>query len=187
MQDHHAIGKEFDFWQRVRSKKKGSALTAKDFGFQEVAELQCSNRVEAARWFVKQQNFRLVKQRPQQAQPLNCAGRKRASLAIQGLPKLEAFAQAARTFVDYVVGEVIEAAEEAKVLASSQPRVKTQITPCMVAELTTHRRRFANRIMTGDLCAAARWYQQRRQNPKQRGFPRAIGSEQGNRLALLDL
>jgi len=69
---------------------------------------------------------------------------------------------------------VIELAEEQKILPPAKPWIKALIASGVVAEFAPDRSRILRRIMAGDKSLPARRDQQRRQNPQNRRFPRAV-------------
>jgi hypothetical protein len=78
---------------------------------------------------------------------------------------------------------MIESSEEAQILSAGEPGVETEVGPSMITNLTAHRGRVANCIMTRYDNLTGGRKEQGGQDAQQRGFARAIGSEQGNRLA----
>src|SRR5690349_4681394 len=70
-EDGDAVGEELDFGKRVRCKKQRSCAGLQDLRFQKLAERRGGDGVQAASWFVKQENGRRVKQSASEAEALD--------------------------------------------------------------------------------------------------------------------
>lgn len=81
------------------------------------------------------------------------------------------------------VRKMIEAAEEAQILAASKPSVEAEVAACMVTELAANGARVENGVVSRDFRAALGGQEQRGENPQQRGFTGAIRAQQCKRFA----
>src|SRR5262249_39391206 len=129
--------------------------------------------------------FGLVKQRAQQAEALDRAGRKRPRLAVQNSGQSEPFAEGFDAAGAELIGEMIQAAKEAKILASGEPRVETEIAAGVVTDLPPHGRGFGGCVVAGEGSGTARREKQRGQDAKQGGLAGPVDAKQRDRLALL--
>ena len=187
IQNGYAIGQEFDFRERVRGEKQGSALTRDDFRLQEAAKFSRSDGVQAAGGFIEQQDSGLVKEGAEKAEALNGTGRQSANLTAERGGKSKSFRESRDSGVQIRVREVVQTAKETEIFASGETRIETEVRAGVIAEVAADFRGFACGIKTGDNCGAAGGQQQRGQDAEKRGFASAIGAEQSYGLALLDL
>src|SRR5579859_706407 len=148
-------------------------------------EIRGCDGIEATRRFIQQQYPGLMKQRSEQTKSLDRAGGKRSCLAVQDPAQSEAFAQCFDAAGAELIGEVIQAAKKPEILAASQPRVEAEVAARVVADLPPHGCRLAHSVMPGQGGGAACRQEQRGQYSKKRRFARAVGTEQGDCLALL--
>ena len=81
------------------------------------------------------------------------------------------------------VGKMVEAAEEAKILAARQARIEAEVAACVVTELTANCARVEHGVVSGDLSPALRGKKERGENAQQSGFAGAICAKQSQRLA----
>jgi hypothetical protein len=108
---------------------------------------------------------------------LNCAGRKSADLTIQGSPQFETFRKSSNAGLQEGIGKMIQTAKEAQIFAAGEARVKAQVRPGVIAELTANRRGIACGIKSGDGGGPACRKQERGKDAEQGGLPGAIGAE----------
>lgn len=162
----------------MRSEHQRCATGGEYLRFKEPAEIGRREGVEAAGWFIEQENLWLRKERAEQAEPLNGAGGKGAHLAIHGVGKRELLGGRGDASFQVIIGKMIEAAEETQIFAAGQSWIKTQIGAGMIAKMAADRCGFTDHIEARDADAAARGEQQRGENAKQRGFAGAVGPEQ---------
>lgn len=81
---------------------------------------------------------------------------------------------------------MVQAAEKTEILGAGDAREKTQVRTRMITQMAADRSRRADGIESGDKRGAARREKKRGENAKQGGLSRAVGPEQGYRLARLD-
>ena len=186
VEDSHAVGEEFDFLHGVGGKQQRGVGASQNFRFQEMPEISGRDSVQAARGFIEQQYPRLMEKRADQAEALDGAGRKRARLAVERFAQAEPFAQGFDASGDNSIGEMVQAAKEAEILAAREPRAEALVASGVVADLPPDGRGFARRIVPGERSGAACRQQQRGQDAKQGRFAGSIGPEQSHRLALSD-
>lgn len=80
-------------------------------------------------------------------------------------------------------GEMVEAAEEAKIFAARQARIETEVAPCMITELAANCARVEDSVVSGDLRPALRGKKKRGENAQKRGFAGSICAKQSQRFA----
>src|SRR5277367_1194303 len=182
--DRDAIGEQLDFGQRVRGKEQRSIAIAEDFRFEKAAKFRGSDRVEAARGFIEKQNAWLVKKRASEAKPLHGPRREGAHLPVQGFFKMKLSGKMCDALRGCGLRKMVQPAEEAKVLATSQAGVESEVAAGMVTELAANSTRIQNGVVSRDLRAAIRRQEQRGKNFQERGFARAICTEQCQRFAM---
>ncbi len=177
--DHgDAVGEEFDLGQSVRGEEQRSIAAAEDFGFEEAAKIGGGDRVEAAGGFIEEEDAGLVEQGASEAEALDCAGGKRAHLAVQGFFEMELLGENGDALCGGGIRKMIEAAKEAQILAAGEAGVEADVAAGVVAELAANGARVENGVMSGDLCAAAGREQKRGENAEESGLARAICAEQ---------
>ena len=81
-------------------------------------------------------------------------------------------------------GKIIQAGKQHEIFSRAQARIKAGVRAGVVANLEADFCGLAGDVETADLGPAAGGDQQRRQDSQQRGFSRAIGSDQGQNFAL---
>ncbi len=91
-----------------------------DFIFEECAKLCGGKGIEAARRFIEEQDFGLMKDGAQKAEALNGAGGKQPYLAIECFDEMEAFGERMNAAVEARIGNVIELAKEAQILGECE-------------------------------------------------------------------
>ena len=85
-----------------------------------------------------------------------------------------------------LAGQIIQPGKQIEIFSRAQARVEATIGAGVVSDLKPDFRGFPGHIEAADLRAPARGKQQRRQDSQERGFSRAIGSDQSQDFALLD-
>ena len=134
MQNGDAIGKQFHFAERMRREKQGNITGAQYFELEETPEFGRGNRVQASCWLIEKKDARLVQQRPRQAEPLHCASGKRTYLTVESVAEMKEFGKLGNTAQCPCAREQIELAEEKKVFAPRESRIKTMIGSGMISE-----------------------------------------------------
>jgi hypothetical protein len=178
-----SVSEKFYLRQSVRGEEQGSIAAAQNLGLQEAAKLGSGDGVKTARWLIEKQDAGLVKQSAGKAEALNRAGREGAYLTIESFRKMELFGEKRDALRGGRAGEMVEAAEEAKIVAARQARIESEVAPCMITELAANCARIEDSIVSGDLRAALRGEKKRGENAKQGGFAGAICAKQCQRFA----
>jgi hypothetical protein len=127
-----------------------------DFRLEKPAKLGGGDRVETPRRFVEKEDLGLVQQRPEKTEALECAGGKGADLAIEDTTEFEALGKFRDASLQHGIGTIIQPAKEAKILASGQTRIETQVGSSVVTKMASHRGRVVHRVVSGQLGRAAR-------------------------------
>jgi len=141
-------------------------LPGHDFIFEECAKLCGGKGIEAARRFIEEQDFGLMKDGAQKAEALNGAGGKQPYLAIECFDEIEAFGERMNAAVEARIGNVIELAKEAQILAAGKPRIEAEVAAGVITEVSAHGGGFACGVMSCEESVAARWQHQRGENAK---------------------
>lgn len=87
--DGDTVGKQFDFRQGVRSKKKRGIAPPENMRFEETAKIQGGDGVQAAGRLIEEKHTRLVKQGASKTEALDGASGECAHLAVEHIAKLE--------------------------------------------------------------------------------------------------
>lgn len=156
MENSDPIGKQFHFAERMRREEQGDIAGAKNFRSEETPEFGGGNRVQASRWLIEKKDARLMQQRPRQAEPLHGAGGKRAHLAVEGVAEMKKFGKLCNTDQCIFTREQVELAEEKKVFAPREPRIKTMIGSGMITKASANFSGVLDRIVRLHTRAAAR-------------------------------
>jgi hypothetical protein len=82
---------------------------------------------------------------------------------------------------------MVEAAEEPQIFAAGKPSVEAEVAPGVIPELAADAARVEDGIVSCDLRAALRGEEQCGENPEERGFARAVCSQQRQRFARTDV
>jgi len=167
----------------MRSEEQGSVAAAEDFGFEEAAKFRGSDGVQAASGFVEQKYVRLVEQGASETQTLDRSRGERAELAVECFSEMELFREQRDTLRRGGVRKMIEAPEEAQILAAGESRVKAEVTAGMIADLAADGARVENGIVSGDLRMAMRGKKQRGENFEEGRFSRAVCTQERQRFA----
>jgi len=185
--DSHAIGKQFHLGEGVGGEEQGSVAVLENFGLEEAAEFGGGDGVEAARRLVEQQDARLVQQGTGEAEALDGAGGEGADLAAERFFQMKLL----RERFDAPRGggsrEVIQAAEEEKILPAAQARVKTVVCAGVIAQLAADGAGGFCGVMAGDARVALGGKQEGGEDFQQRGFACAVGAQQGHGFAIANL
>lgn len=186
LEDGDAVGEEFDFGQRVGSKKQGSIAAREELRFQEAAEIHGRDGVETSRRLIEQQHAWLMEQGAQQAEALNSAGRECADLTIERFVHVKLFGKLGDAQACRLPGEMVEAAEKEQILAAGEASVEAVVGAGMITEQAPNRARFARGVVARDAGDSAGRQKQGGQNAQKRGFAGPIGADQGQRFAVAD-
>ena len=120
-----------------------------DFCFEKPAKFGSGDSVETPRRFVKKQDLGLVEQRAEKAEALEGAGGKSAHLAIKEAAEFEAFCKFRDASFENGIGEIIQAAKKAEILASGKTRIEPQVGSGVVTEVAADGGRVTHRVASG--------------------------------------
>jgi hypothetical protein len=120
-----------------------------DFCFEKPAKFGSGDGVEAPRRFVEKQDLGLVEKRAEKAEALEIAAGKSANLAIQEAAEFEAFCKFRDASFENGIGEIIQPAKKAEILASGKTRIEPLVGSSVVTEMAADRGRVAHRVASG--------------------------------------
>ncbi len=124
-----------------------------------------------------------MKQGASEAQALHRAGRERTHLAVKSFFQTKLLGEMSDAMSCGGFRKMVEAAEEAQVLAAGKAGVEADIAAGVITKLAANGGRIENGIVARDLRAAVGGEQQRGENAEERGFARAICAQQRQRFA----
>lgn len=182
--DRDAICEELHFGERVGSEEQRSMAALHNFGFDEAAEFGGGQDIETACGFVQQQHVRLVQYGAGEAQALDHPRGKSANLPVEGIFEVKSFRESVDAMRGCGFRELVQSPKEHQVLPACQAGIKTVVGPRVVAQLAADGARIPRGVVPRDTRAAPGGKQERGQNFQQRGFARAVGSQERHGFAV---
>jgi hypothetical protein len=178
-----AIGEQLDLGQSVGGEEQGSIATAENLGLQKAAKFESGDSVQAARRFIEEQDAGLVEQSASEAQALHRTRGKRTHLTVECFSEMEFFCEMSDALGHSGFRKMVQPAEEPQIFAAGKAGVEAEIAAGMVTELAANGARIENGIVSRDLRAAFCRQKKRSENPQERGFAGAVGTQQRQRFA----
>jgi len=149
-----------NFRKRVRGKEDGGYAGAEDFGFEVATKFGGGDGVEAAGWFVKQENLRLMEQRAGETQALDRSGGESANLAVESFGEVKLIGECGDTLRGGGGRKLIEAAKKEQIFAAGEAWIEAVIGAGVIAEAAADVAGIFDGVVTRDRSVAARWNEQ---------------------------